>query len=343
MNEKQCRLIEMAKQGDEKAFEQLYMEFYKLALYFALKLCRNEADAKDAVQDAFVEIHRSITSLKEAAYFKAWLYKIVHTKCKKIFRKNKYMTTDFEEELLIGNLKEERLEFTPEQLIRFHSDQEVLNACIDQLPYSQREIIVLFYLEQLSIKEIADIVGIPIGTVKSRLSYGRNYLKDMLEEYHVAQGEPISFHALDALLSGLLMRELMGMHVMIPDFVMNGSFLALHKDIWMQLVTAVACVGSMFGVYALSQNYYAAPNEPFHEHKFSPVVMKNERISTAQDAYFTLIAWACCEEMIKEKPIEEILQAESLYLELKQYCGAFYERLEEIRWTTVFEERLLEK
>lgn len=343
MNENQRCLIELAKQGDESAFEQLYMEFYKLAFYFALKLCRNEADAKDAVQEAFMEVHRSITSLKETSYFKAWLYKIVHTKCKKIFRKNKYMTTDFEEEGLIGNLKEERMEFTPEPLTRFHSDQEVLHACIDQLPQSQKEIIVLFYLEQMSIKEIADIVDVPIGTVKSRLAYGRNYLKAMLEEYHDQQGEPLSFHALDVLVTSLLLQELSQMHYVLPNLTASASLWTMYKDVWTQLVAAVACAGLFLGVYALSQRHYASSNEPLNEHKFSTVVMKNEAISTAQDAYFTLIAWACCEEMIKEKPIEEILQTESLYLELKQYGGAYYEQLKEMHWSDAFERRLSEK
>lgn len=340
MNDYQCRLIELAKQGDEHAFEQLYMEFYKLALYFALKLCRNEADAKDAVQDAFMEIHRSITGLKETSYFKAWLYKIVHTKCKKIFRKNKYTTTDFEAEPQIGNMKEERIEYTPEQFFRFHSDQEVLNACINRLPQQQKEIIVLFYLEQMSIKEIADIMDVPIGTVKSRLAYGRNYLKNMLEEYHAEQGEPISFHALDAMIATMLVRELAQMSYVIPNLATSASFLAMYKDIWAQLVTFGTCVGMLFGAYALVQSHYATQEEYNSEHKFSPVVMQHEVISTAQDAYFTLISWACCEEMIQQKKADEIAAILPLYNELKRCGGAYYEELVQQQWSAALEQRI---
>ena len=65
MKEETCKLIEAVKKHEEGAFEQLYNEFYKLAYFFANKLCRNEADAKDAVQDTFIEVHRSIHTLKE--------------------------------------------------------------------------------------------------------------------------------------------------------------------------------------------------------------------------------------------------------------------------------------
>ena len=78
MKEETCRLIEAVKNNENGAFEQLYDEFHKLAYFFAYKLCRNEADAKDAVQETFIEVYRSIHTLKENSYFKAWLYKIVH-------------------------------------------------------------------------------------------------------------------------------------------------------------------------------------------------------------------------------------------------------------------------
>ena len=344
MNEKQCRLIERAKQGDEDAFAQLYSEFYRLAYFFAFKLCRNEADAKDVLQDTFVEIQRSISSLKETTYFKAWLYKIVHSKCKKLFRKNKYTTTDFEKDPIIGNMQEQRMEFTPEFFAHFRSDQEVLRSCIDQLPLTQREIILLFYIEQMSIKEIADILDVPIGTVKSRLSYGRNYLREMLEEYHSAQGEPLTFRSLDGLAASVLMNELARYSVQVPKLANAGilRFRSLSQSALMQagavvLSASLVCGGRYLFVKSSSEQEVQRKNSRFHV-----VMMRNEAVTSAQDAYFTLISWACCPEMIQEKPHAEILQAQQAYAELKAHGGIYYDQLVNQHWSDAYEQRLNE-
>jgi len=344
----QYDLIEQVKQGDEHAFEQLYRDFYKLAFYFALHLCQNEADAKDAVQDTFIEIHRSIATLKENSYFKAWMYKIVHSKCKKIFRKNKHVTTDFEDEPLMSTIKEERMEFTPEQFTRFHSDKEVLQSCIDQLPQSQRDIIMLYYLEQMSIKEISDILDIPVGTVKSRLSYGRTYLKRVLEEYQDKQGEPITFHTLDVAITTCLMSDFLRRNITVPPFRMKKTW-TIRKDKWAVMMAATGCLVVFGGFYAYGQIRQASQSvneektEDVVKNPFQAVMIDNESIHTAQDAYFTLIAWACCDEMLKEKPMDEILWAEPLYEELKKHGGKYYEQLVVKRWNLAYEERLAEK
>ncbi len=346
MNEQACLLVERVKSGDEGAFEELYQEYYKLAYYFAYKLCRNEADAKDAVQDTFIEIHRSISTLKENSYFKAWMYKIVHSKCKKIFRKNKYVTTDFEEEPIIGSMAEDRREFIPEQFVHFTSDQEALQACLNQLPQSQRAIIILFYLEQMSIKEIADIMEIPTGTVKSRLSYGRNHLKQALDEYEQQHDRTIDFHEFDVMLAALLTKEVAEELVGVPLFPMKKHNVS-HQftyTIAAKAVAGVLCVlVSASGIHMFMNRKPSQSsiqeNESQHR-EFMSQSVGDEVIDNAQNAYFTLIEWACCEEMIHEKEQDEIVKMQPLYEELKRYGGAFYDRLTERNWANAFEAKL---
>ncbi len=347
MNEHRCEIIDRVKSGDENAFEELYREFYKLAYYFAFKLCHNEADAKDAVQDTFIEIHRSISTLKENSYFKAWMYKIVHSKCKKIFRKNKYVTTDFENEPVIGTIAEERREFTPEQFVHFTSDQEALQSCLDQLPDSQRAIIILFYLEQMSIKEIADILEIPTGTVKSRLSYGRNYLKQALDEYEQMHGQAIDFHQLDVMIAALLAKELAEEVIGVPLFSVKKQHIS-HKI--SHTVGAKVIIGALSvlligsGVYLFLDDDESPQStiqeNDSHQRHFSEQTVGNEVIDNAQDAYFTLIEWACCEEMIREKSENEIAEVYSLYNELKLFGGLYYEQLVDRNWAAAYEARL---
>lgn len=343
MKEETCKLIEAVKNQEDGAFEQLYNEFYKLAYFFAYKLCRNEADAKDAVQDTFIEVHRSIHTLKENAYFKAWLYKIVHSKCKKIFRKNKHTTIDFEDEPIINAIQEERIEFTPEQQIRFTSDKEVLDSLIAQLPQSQAVIITLFYLEQFSIKEISDILDVPIGTVKSRLSYGRTCLKKALDEYEATQGTTLNFREFDALVSAVLLKQFYQMFHK-PTFIpfTKRFFRAVHtmntQIVLGMAATALVLGGVGYAATRHSQNDHqdtTATNKSFIEKQLG-----NDIIDNAQDAYFTLFSWACCETMINQKSDAEIRYMQPLYEELKRYGGIYYEQLKKDQWTNAFEKRI---
>lgn len=341
MKDETCKLIEAVKNQEEGAFDQLYNEFYKLAYFFANKLCRNEADAKDAVQETFIEVHRSIHTLKENSYFKAWLYKIVLSKCKKIFRKNKYFTTDFQDEPIINSIVEERIEFTPEQFIHYTGDKEVLNALIAQLPHAQSVIITLFYLEEFSIKEISEILEIPVGTVKSRLSYGRNCLKKALDEYEAAQGVTLTFKEFDALVAAVLLKQ-------FHDFFQAPKvpfFKRIHDLLHTAYAQMVLGITTLALIVGGASYYYAhrpsSNQETETKHIFFEKQLGDEVIDNAQDAYFTLISWACCEEMIDQKTADEILFIQPLYEELKRYGGVYYDQLKKDQWAAAFEKRLL--
>lgn len=341
-------LIDLVKQGDEAAFEELYQRFHKLAYFFANKMCKNDADAKDVVQDTFIEIHRSITSLKENTYFKSWMYKIVNSKCKRIFRKSKYTTTDVESDIIINELREAHIEFVPEQFIHFHSDKEVLDHMIRELPEAQRAIVILFYLEQMSLQEISDALEVPLGTVKSRLSYGRTYLRRAMQEYHRVQGDTLSFHELDAIIAscmaasciqkalpyvfgkGNAWRSLLQKHMLVNSVVFSVSF-----------VVIVAGIGG-YQVWKHAQDH--TPQEVSklqvkeeQAREFQPINIHGRIIDTAQDAYFTLMSWACCEEAIQEKSKDEVLQYATLYNEMKEYGGPYYEQLKGISLSSSLE------
>lgn len=341
-------LIELVKQGNENAYEELYQRFHRLAFYYAYKLCKNDADAKDIVQECFLEIHRSINSLKENSFFKAWMYKIVSSKCKKLFRKNKHITNDFEDDVMVNNVKEDRIEFIPEQLSHFKNDQDLLNTFIDQLPNAQSSIVVLFYLEQFSLKEISDILDIPIGTVKSRLSYARMYLKKALDSYRGSGEEPLSFHAFDAALAFALTTSFAAMKP--PVIKLKGKKLQFHgsSNILLNVAMgslAVTVVGAGAAAY---QNLTQMPNRSIPENvstqtigkntsQFHSITVLDEIIDNPQDAYFSLIEWACCEEMLNQKTKEELSSYQPLYEELKAYGGPFYERLVEKQWASIYE------
>ena len=82
-------IIELCQMGDEEAFEELYKRFYKSTYYLAMQIANCDADAIDATQETFIEIHKSIKNLREIKVFRLWVKRIVVSKLNKIFAKNK--------------------------------------------------------------------------------------------------------------------------------------------------------------------------------------------------------------------------------------------------------------
>jgi RNA polymerase sigma factor (sigma-70 family) len=165
-----------AQQGSQAAFSALCQEFYKPSLLFALKLCQNEDTAKDIAQDAWLVIAKDIKKLREPSVFKAWALKMIYTKYIDLVRKNKkYRLHDDGQNL--NELQEQTVKGTWQQ------EQNIdLVKLINRLPKLEQHCVYLFYLEQMSIAEVATITDTAIGTIKSRLHRARKQLADWLVE-----------------------------------------------------------------------------------------------------------------------------------------------------------------
>lgn len=95
------------------------------------------------------------------------------------------------------------------------------------------------------------------------------------------------------------------------------------------------------GTYAYLSNNGQTGNETSEQvKKFQRVVLEDETIDNAQDAYFSLISWACCEEMMDQKTQAELLSKKPLYEELKHFGGPFYERLTQKGWSEIYEKKI---
>lgn len=141
---------------------------YRYQLYVvAFTILRNEEDAQDAVCSAILKGYEHIEQLKNSTKFKAWMITITKNEALKL--KGRRL------ELLGDDKLEELLE-----PVRDHYNE--LWDCVQKLPEEYRLVIVLYYYNELSLRDIAKILNIPMGTVKSRLSRGREFLKQALEE-----------------------------------------------------------------------------------------------------------------------------------------------------------------
>ena len=175
MKQSQIDLLVMAAQnGNLKAFEALFKHFNSALLRFAYQLSNNETVAHDAVQEAWILSTRSIKRLRDPRAFRSWIYRSVRWKTVDLMRQQRTDTISLDEMVHEPTAKE-----SLEDSVTSSND---LRELIHQLAEIDRQTLHLFYLEEMKISEIAIILEIPEGTVKSRLNRARNQLRKQLEK-----------------------------------------------------------------------------------------------------------------------------------------------------------------
>jgi len=173
----EAQLVARAKEGEIEAFEALY-EQYKGSIYrTALAITRDRGAAEEILQDAFLRVFQHIDHVRAGAPISPWIHRIaINLSYTWVTRRGRWLTS----------LQQvvDRLTaipgISPEHAVEQDELQQVVREAIDRLEFRQRATIVLFYLEGFSLAEIAEIMDCPVGTVKSRLHYGREKLREAL-------------------------------------------------------------------------------------------------------------------------------------------------------------------
>jgi RNA polymerase sigma-70 factor, ECF subfamily len=167
-----------ARAGAPEAWDALFQR-YQLPLYaYIYELVRAEQPSLDIVQETFIAAVRHLGSLRDDDRFGSWLFGIAHQKCIQRWRKSG------REEPLDANFAEELagVDDDPSELL-IHEEQEAeFMQALNQLPPAQRSALLLHFIENFSLEEIAGITGVSLGTVKSRLHYGKKALRELLED-----------------------------------------------------------------------------------------------------------------------------------------------------------------
>lgn len=181
--------VRLARSGEEKGFTFLYESTYKSKYYLALQYMKNEAAAEDVLQDAYMKAFSKLDTLEKPETFPGWLGVIVANTAKnELARKTPMLFADAaaeedgDGESFEYRIEDESPETQPETAYTRQETQELVHELIDSLSEEQRLCILMFHIEGISIREIAEAMNCSENTVKSRLNYGRKNLKIKAEE-----------------------------------------------------------------------------------------------------------------------------------------------------------------
>jgi RNA polymerase sigma-70 factor, ECF subfamily len=170
--------VAQARAGDAAAWDALFRR-YQLPLYvYIFELVRDEQTSRDIVQETFLNAVRHLGSLREDAKFGSWLFGIAHQKCIQRWRKQA------REEMLRDEFANAPLQFetAPDDLLIRDEQEAEFMKLLNELPPPQRSVLLLHFVEDFSLEEIAGVTGVSLGTVKSRLHYAKKSLRRLLEE-----------------------------------------------------------------------------------------------------------------------------------------------------------------
>jgi RNA polymerase sigma-70 factor (ECF subfamily) len=172
-------LVALVARGDEDALAELYDRVGRIAYGLALRILRDERHAEDAVQEAFLQVWRSAATFRpERAKASTWVLTLVHRRAVDLVRREERRQAD---PLTDDNAAVAAAEQTDEAAwLRF--ERERVQTALKQLPDLQREALELSYYGGFSQSELAERLGVPLGTIKSRMFSGLARLRELLDE-----------------------------------------------------------------------------------------------------------------------------------------------------------------
>lgn len=171
-------LIRMFKEGHKSVFSDLVNPYYNQAYKIAFDVLNQHHDAEDATQNAFIKIYRSLDKFKGEASFKNWLLRIVRNHAIDIYRSNQ-RTVKIKDSFK-GAVVPEINQVTKTSNVILNDIKSELSTLIDSISPSYEEVIKLRFMESLSYEEISETLMCSVGTVKSRISRGREQIRMLM-------------------------------------------------------------------------------------------------------------------------------------------------------------------
>ena len=182
-------LVERCRASDESAFNEIVSRYKSKVYSYVYRMTGSSDDAEDLTQEVFIRMYTSIDSFRSQSSLSTWLFRIASNLCVDRFRRSKTRTPAYSlDEPILGKESETGHEvpdstYEPQRLLENTEMAEQIQLCLAQLPEKLRAAVILHDVEGLPYEEIAQIVGCPLGTVKSRLFNARMQLREKLSGY----------------------------------------------------------------------------------------------------------------------------------------------------------------
>ena len=174
-------LADRHRYGDREAFAEIYRAYETMVYNLALRLSGDPDRAADLTQEVFLRVYRHLERFRGRSSLKTWIYRVALNTCRSRLRRRKLVLEpvgDDAERRLSGFADERR---GPEERALAGDAEKLLRGALAELPRTYREAVVLRDLEGLAYDEIAQVLGVKIGTVRSRIARGRSRLADLLQ------------------------------------------------------------------------------------------------------------------------------------------------------------------
>lgn len=199
--------VHNARKGDPKGFEGLYQETSKAVYFTCLNLVKNKADAEDLMQDVYTTAFAKLSSLSQPEKFVPWIKRIAVNKCRDfLVKKGAHLESPIDEKEAGEELVDEN--FLPEEYVENKEKRRVVMEIMQKsLSEAQYRTVILFYFDEMSIAEIAQIMDCPEGTVKYRLNAARSKIKEGVLSYEHRTDDKLYTFAGAPFLARLLIAE----------------------------------------------------------------------------------------------------------------------------------------
>lgn len=184
MNDQEHNLIQAARNGDQAAFGELVQQYQKRVFALAVRMCPTPELAEEAAQEAFLAAWQGLPFFRGDSAFATWLYRLTSNACVDLLRKeNRHQGPSLDDESVSAEVPDPTP--TPEKAVEQQELRRQIEAGLQTLSPEHREVLILREIQQLSYDEIADVLSLDLGTVKSRINRGRRQLREFL----LKQGE----------------------------------------------------------------------------------------------------------------------------------------------------------
>ena len=178
-SESDCTLVQRAREGDGGAFDELVVRYQKSLYYSIIRIVLNPEDANDIVQEAFIKAYRNLGSYNKQYRFYTWIYRIALNTALNVVQRRRLREESLEK-------KHEDIGFDPPSILNQAAEYDVkeiteqVRTALEQLPFEMRSVLIMRVFDEMSYKEIAELLDVSVGTVMSRLNRARSILRKIL-------------------------------------------------------------------------------------------------------------------------------------------------------------------